>query len=77
MMKNELRSNQRPPDYLSSVFQRFARCSIPFFNNDFNSDFKYHQNYDLQETMENFVFPEEIKTKLMKMSKLTKEKKNI
>ena len=26
--------------------------------------------YDLQEAMENFVFPDEIKAKLMKMSKL-------
>ena len=27
-------------------------------------------NYNLQEAMENFVFPDEIQTKLMKMSKL-------
>ena len=30
----------------------------------------FEREYKLQEAMENFVFPDEIKTKLMKMSKL-------
>ena len=33
---------------------------------------KSKTNYGKQEAMENFVFPDEIKTKLMKMSKLMK-----
>ena len=31
---------------------------------------KKRQTYEIQEAMENFVFPDEIKAKLMKMSKL-------